>query len=93
MVKVTKLASIRDLKNEGLREEAEGWSDENPREQILYGTAVMVPDDGSGPMEGFLCTGSDRGMIAWGDVDGELSNWIEAGSLKELFERYCSNFG
>lgn len=87
-VKVTQYESLKDMKNEGLREEAECWEAEGRK--IQCGTAIMVPDDGSGPMEGFYVEGKSQGMIVWNDPDS-FSTWIDADSLSDMFKRYVNN--
>lgn len=71
---------VDDITSEDLREEAQGWEGVKKA-----GTAIFSPDDGSGPMEGFLRCDASLGMIIWGD---SMSDWIEADSLEELFKSY-----
>jgi hypothetical protein len=85
-LQITKLAELSELKEEGLRDEAAGWTD---RYKPVIGRAVMVPDDGSGPMEGVFFQGKGEGIVSWGD---SLSDWIECQSLDELFRIYVKDF-
>jgi hypothetical protein len=84
-LKVTRLDDIADLTEEALRDEAEGWEDEDT---IECGSAIITPDDGSGVMEGFVRVDARKGMVCWG---GELSNWIEAEDLDDLFKKYAQD--
>jgi hypothetical protein len=85
-LQVTKLAELSELKEAQLRDEAEGWID---RYKPVIGRAVMVPDDGSGPMEGVFFQNKGEGLVSWGD---SLSDWIEASSLEEMFRLYVKDF-
>lgn len=84
-VRITKYNDLSEIKNEDLREESEGWLKGH---NICCGTAIIVPDDGSGPMEGFFDSNQQQGMIVWGD---SLSDWIEADDLESMFRSYIKN--
>ncbi len=82
-------ATLAELPHEGLRDEADAW--EAQGEKVVAGRALPIPDDGSGPMCGFLRLDEGTGMVAWGLTDdAEMSDWIEAGSLAELFNKYVA---
>ena len=76
---------VTQLQDVGLKEEAEAWMDDG--ESVIAGQAVPYVDDGSGPLEGFFRESSGKGMVVWGE-GGEASDWIEAGSLEEMFRLY-----
>lgn len=84
-LKVSRYDNLEEIKDEDLREEGKGWADE---EKVVAGTAVMQPDDGSGPMEGFYREGEEKGMVSW---NGEMSDWIDAGSLEDMFKKYVAD--
>lgn len=86
-VNVTRLKSVQELTNEDLRGEGEGWQDEG--ETVEAGTAVLVPDDGSGPLQGFYRADKGKGMVAWGDDDNPC-DWIDCDSLEDLFRIYAN---
>lgn len=87
---MTQYQNLDDLKHEGLRDEAKGWeADGHP---IYCGEAVLVPNDGSGPMYGFFDATQNKGMVAWGlKDDDDTSDWIDASTLQEVFQKYVEN--
>jgi hypothetical protein len=84
-IRITRLASVQELTNENLREEAEDFEGD----EIQAATAVLVPDDGSGAMQGFFIPSEEKGMVVWSDDDS--GDWIECESLTELFSKYADN--
>jgi hypothetical protein len=51
----------------------------------------MLPDDGSGTMYGFYDSTQGKGMVAWGMSESvELSDWIDAATLEEVFKSYLA---
>lgn len=87
---MTPYKGIEQLPHEGLREEAEGWAAEGSK--IVCGEALMIPDNGSGTMYAFYDETKGRGMATWGMTDSdEASDWIEATSLKEVFQKYMDD--
>ena len=87
-IQFTSLNEFKELQNKSLRDEAESWEDEGV---VELGSAVMIPDDGSGTMEGFYRPDAGVGMVGWSDCS-DASEWIEANSLREVFETYCADF-
>ena len=86
-VKVTQYQNLDEVKDDDLREEAEGWQTVT-KSNIVCGTAILTPDDGSGPMEGFFDRDQGQGMVVWGD---SLSDWIAAHDLHSMFRAYVQN--
>lgn len=84
-LKITRLASLSELADEGLREEGSAWAEDEG--EVVAGRALQVPDDGSGPMEGFFRSKAGMGMVEW----GSLSDWIEADSLEDMFRKYTED--
>lgn len=78
------LSSANDLSNEGLRDEALAYL------EVQAGTAILVPDDGSGLMQGFFIPKESKGMVAWGE-NAELSDWIKCNDLRDLFRKYIAD--
>lgn len=77
------------LPHEGLRDEAEGWAAQG--NSVECGEAIMLPDDGSGTMYGFYDSTQGKGMVAWGMSESvELSDWIDAATLEEVFKSYLA---
>jgi hypothetical protein len=84
-VRVTRLASINELTNENVAEEAEDFTEV----EIQIAKAILVPDDGSGEMQGFYIPSEEKGFVAWSD--DESGDWIDCESLTELFQKHATN--
>ena len=84
-IRVTKLASINDFTNENLKEEDEDFEGI----EIKAAKAAIVPDDGSGEMQGFFIPSEEKGMVVWSDDDS--GDWIECENINELFSRYAGS--
>lgn len=77
---------LSEIQHEGLREEAQGWAAD--KHTITAGRGRLSVNDGSGPFEGFVDESQGKGMVAWGD---DMSDWIEANSIRDLFSKYTEN--